>query len=78
MLFFKACFKDHGHIRGIELLYQIGRSGKFDAPFRTSNPIGVVVWDGDNISLMGFLLEYIDGETLQSRMDYASMVMRMK
>lgn len=78
VLFFKPGFRDHGHLREIQLLYQIGSSGKFDAPFRTSKLVGLVVWDGDITSLMGLLLEHIDGETLQSRIDDASIAMRTK
>jgi hypothetical protein len=72
MLFFKAGFKHHGHVREMELLTRISRCGKFDAPFRTSKLIGLVVWDDgdrDDTSLMGFLLKYIDGNTLQLRIE---------
>ncbi|KAM4058916.1 kinase [Hirsutella rhossiliensis] len=72
VFFFKAGLKDHGLSREIELLSQINRSGNFSSPFRTSTLVGLVVWDDDKTSLMGFLLEYIKGETLASRMDSAS------
>lgn len=67
VFFFKAGFKDRGHLREMELLSQINGSDRFEAPFQTSRLVGLVVWDGDEDSLMGFLLDYIDGETLDSR-----------
>lgn len=71
MFFFKAVFKDHGHLREVELLSQINHSGEFDIHFQTSKLLGLVVWDDDETSLMGFLLEYIDGGTLALWMESA-------
>ncbi|RYP65499.1 hypothetical protein DL769_006300 [Monosporascus sp. CRB-8-3] len=78
VFFFKAGFRDHGHLREMEILSQIERSGKFGPPFRTSRLVGLVVWGDDDASLMGFLLEYIEGETLASRMGEVSMATRMR
>ncbi|EQK98025.1 hypothetical protein G6O67_006396 [Ophiocordyceps sinensis] len=78
VFFFKAGSKDHGHLREMELLSQINRSGNFSSPFQTSTLVGIVVWDDSKTSLMGFLLEYIEGETLASRMDGASMETKKK
>jgi hypothetical protein len=78
VFFFKAGFKDHGHLRELELLCQINHSGEFDAYLRTSKLLGLVVWDDDEMSLMGFLLEYIDGETLALRMESTDMATRTK
>lgn len=78
MFFFKAGFKDHGHLREVELLSQINYSGEFDTHFRTSKLLGLVVWDEDETLLMWFLLEYIDGGTLAARMESADMATRMK
>jgi len=81
VFFFKAGFKCHGHLREIDILSQIDRSGKFDPPFRTSRLMGLVVWgDGDNkgASLMGILLEYIEGDTLAGRMEAVSVATRLK
>jgi hypothetical protein len=82
VFFFKAGFKDHGHLREIELLSRISDTGKFYPPFRTSKIVGLVVWDNDcaaeETSLMGFLLEYVNGDSLQVLMDSASMATRMK
>ena len=78
VFFFKAGFKDHGHLRELELLCQINHSGEFDAHLRTSKLLGLVVWDDDETSLMGFLLEYIDGETLALRMESTDMATRTK
>lgn len=60
VIFFKAGFKGHGLLREMDLLTQINHSGKFEAPFRTSTLVGLVVWDHEP-ALMGLLLEFIDG-----------------
>ncbi|KAK3941352.1 hypothetical protein QBC46DRAFT_104501 [Diplogelasinospora grovesii] len=82
VFFFKPGFKDHGHLREIDLLSQIDRSGEFDPPFRTSRLAGLVVWgdgdDDDDASLMGLLLEYIEGDTLAERMEAVSVATRLK
>ncbi|KJZ68343.1 hypothetical protein HIM_12265 [Hirsutella minnesotensis 3608] len=77
VFFFKGGFKDHGHLGEIDLLSQINRSRQFVPPFRTSTLVGIVVWDGDK-NLMGFLLEHIEGETLASRMDSASIATKRR
>ncbi|KAI1749916.1 hypothetical protein F4782DRAFT_549342 [Xylaria castorea] len=64
VLFFKGGFKDHGHLREIDILSKIEASEKFTPPFRTSKLVGLVVWDDDEASLMGLLLEFIEGESL--------------
>lgn len=63
VFFFKVGFRDHGHLREMEILSQINRSGNFEPPFQTSRLVGLVVWGDDDASLMGFLLDYIEGET---------------
>lgn len=67
LFFFKAGLRDHGHLREMELLDQIARSGKFESPWKTSKLVGLVVWDDDPNCLMGLLMEYIDGKTLRDR-----------
>ncbi|CAM1505812.1 Fc.00g114490.m01.CDS01 [Cosmosporella sp. VM-42] len=76
--FFRPGFKDYGHLRELEILSQINSSGKFKAPFRTSRLVGLVIWDGDSSILMGFLLEYIDGETLAERANSVSLEAKRK
>ncbi|KAF7551668.1 hypothetical protein G7046_g7654 [Stylonectria norvegica] len=81
LFFFKGGFKDHGHQREMEILHQISQSGKFDPPFRTSRLVGLVTWEkgeGSDISLMGFLLEHINGKTLQALKEEASVATRRK
>lgn len=78
VFFFKPGFKDHGHLREMGILSQMGGSFIFEAPFRTSKLVGLVVWDDDENSLMGFLLDYINGQTLGSRIDGASIELKAK
>lgn len=83
VFFFKPASADHGHLRELEILSQISRSGNmFDPPFRTSRLLGLVIWDNDasnqELSLMGFLLEYIEGERLSWQMEKASLEERKK
>jgi hypothetical protein len=82
VFFFKAGFKDHSHFREIELLSRISGTGNFKPSFRTSKIVGLVVWDNDGAaeetSLMGFLLEYVNGDSMQVLKDGASTATRMK
>ncbi len=78
VFFFKAGLKGHGHLREIDILSQIHCSGKFDPPYRTSRLAGLVVWGDDNVYLMGFLLGYIEGDTLDQQIEAASMATRLK
>ena len=78
LFFFKSGLKDHGHLREIQILSQMSGSLEFEAPFRTSKLVGVVVWDDNNDSLMGFLLDYINGQTLGLRVDGASIELKAK
>ncbi|OAQ62430.1 kinase domain-containing protein [Pochonia chlamydosporia 170] len=77
VFFFKAGFKDHGHLRELGVLSQIN-SSQVSPPLRTSKLVGLVVWDDDVSCLMGFLLEYIEGETLDLRAESASAENKMK
>ena len=84
IFFFKAALKQHGHLREMEILSQIKRSGSgtFDPTFRTSSLAGLVMWDDDSHddkgTLMGFLLECIEGDTLAERMEASPVGMRRK
>ncbi|OTB01704.1 hypothetical protein M426DRAFT_265610 [Hypoxylon sp. CI-4A] len=79
IFFFKAGFRDHGHIRELEILSKIGRqSDQFKQPFLTSKLAGLVVWNSNEPFLLGFLLHYIEGETLAKRMRKASIAEKTK
>ena len=80
--FFKAALKAHGHRREMDILSRIKRGGPFDSTFRTSSLASLVVWEDnsgeDKATLMGFLLEYVEGGTLAERMEAAPVEMRRK
>ncbi|KAI1144261.1 hypothetical protein F5Y05DRAFT_364157 [Hypoxylon sp. FL0543] len=76
--FFKAGLKDHGHLREMGILSEINRDGRFQPPFLTSRLVGLVVWGDDDPSLMGVLLDYIEGDTLSRRMGDASAAQKTK
>ncbi|KAK2591039.1 hypothetical protein QQS21_011271 [Conoideocrella luteorostrata] len=78
VFFFKGGFKDHGHQRELKILTQIHCSRSFEQPLPTSRLAGLVVWDDDASCLMGFLLEYIEGETLALRAETASLTNKIK
>ncbi|KAK5633212.1 hypothetical protein RRF57_008926 [Xylaria bambusicola] len=62
-LFFKGAFKGHGYLREIQMLSRIEHA--LEATILTSRLAGVVMWDDDKDgSLMGLLIEYIEGQTL--------------
>ncbi|KAJ6784636.1 hypothetical protein PWT90_04492 [Aphanocladium album] len=67
--FFKAGIADRGHLREVALLGRIAAShGQFREPFRTSRLAGLVVWDDDEGSLMGLLMDFIPGRTLTAEL----------
>lgn len=76
--FFKGGFRDQGFRRELEILSRINLSDDFEPPYRTSRITALVFWDNDDSCLMGFLLEYIEGETLMSRRDDASKIQKTK
>ncbi|KAK5996761.1 hypothetical protein PT974_02102 [Cladobotryum mycophilum] len=84
VFFFKGGFKYH--LREMQLLDQVNqRYDMFVPPFRTSRLVGLVLWDDDDdgdgsksSSLMGFLLEYIGGDTLARRVVDAHTDLKMK
>lgn len=76
VLFFKAGFKYHGHLREIDLLHKISQTGGLMKSSSTSKLVGLVVWDHDNTSLVRFLLEYIEGKPLQQAADSATVEMK--
>ncbi|KID73428.1 uncharacterized protein G6M90_00g062540 [Metarhizium brunneum] len=78
VFFFKAGFREHGHLRELEILSKINFSSYSDPSLRTSRLVGLVVWDDDVSCLMGFLLEYVEGETLTLRTRNASAARKMK
>ncbi|KAM0431359.1 hypothetical protein ACHAPT_005335 [Fusarium lateritium] len=78
VFFFKAGLQDHGHLREMHLLDRIARSEKFEPPWQTSKLVGLVVWDEDPTCLMGLLMDYIDGETLQERARDAAVELKRK
>ncbi|KAI0106254.1 hypothetical protein GGR51DRAFT_571551 [Nemania sp. FL0031] len=59
-------------------LSKIEASGQFTPPFPTSELVGLVVWDDDETCLMGLLLEYIEGDTLQWRSRTGSTALKAK
>ncbi|KAK7408683.1 hypothetical protein QQX98_009151 [Neonectria punicea] len=78
VFFFKLGYQSHGHLREFNILSLIDNSNKFNPSFYTSKLTGLVLWDHDSSSLMGFLLEYIEGGTLRARMDAASLEEKKK
>ncbi|KAI1105536.1 hypothetical protein F4804DRAFT_304202 [Jackrogersella minutella] len=78
VFFFKPGFRDHGHLRELDILSKIDRSGQFQPPFLTSRLVGLVVWGANDHSLMGFLEGYIEGDTLSWRMEEASLATKTK
>ncbi|KAI0192770.1 hypothetical protein F4808DRAFT_363564 [Astrocystis sublimbata] len=77
--FFKPGFKDHGHIREMEIFSQIQHDSALastvstssgESRVRTSKLAGLVMWDDDSEgSLLGLLIGYIEGKTLQWHLD---------
>ncbi|KAI0550002.1 hypothetical protein F4679DRAFT_583995 [Xylaria curta] len=67
VLLFKGGFRNHGHLRKIDILFKIEASRNFTPPFRTSKLVGLVVWDDDENPLMGLLLEFIERKSLYTR-----------
>lgn len=78
VFFFKGGFTDHRHQRELEIFSQINLSDNFTPPFGKSRIAGLVFWDNDDSCLMGFLLEYIEGQTLMLWRDGASTPAKMK
>ncbi|KAK5628126.1 hypothetical protein RRF57_003841 [Xylaria bambusicola] len=71
VLFFKGTYDGCQCSREIKMLSRIGQSTKkliatapaYVTAMRTSKLVGIVMWD-DEESVMGLLLEYVEGETL--------------
>ncbi|OTB01701.1 hypothetical protein M426DRAFT_265606 [Hypoxylon sp. CI-4A] len=65
--FFKPGVKDNSHLREIDILSNINQSTRIHPPYLTSKLVGLVVWGENDPCLMGFLLNYVEGETIRHR-----------
>ncbi|KAK2611946.1 hypothetical protein QQS21_002052 [Conoideocrella luteorostrata] len=78
VFFFKGGFKGQGHLRELKMLSKINSSSGSRRPLRTSRLAGLVVWNEEASCLMGYLLEYIEGETLTLRAETASITKKKR